>query len=102
MLSGQGDVLIPYFLTFDRKMVQLFDLFPLKAILSHRDTARMIPLWETDPLDELRKAVDITSIEFYFGEIAGKVRLAERTAEPPDFNFLKSNLEQEVVSILSC
>ena len=102
MLSGQGDVLIPYFLTFDRKMVQLFDLFPLKAILSHRDTARMIPLWETDPLDELRKAVDITSIEFYFGEIAGKVRLAERTAEPPDFNSLKSSLEQEIVSLLSC
>src|SRR5215210_3956742 len=84
-ISTQGDFLIPYFLTFDRKMVQLFDLFPLKAVLSHDDTGRMIPLWETDPLDELRKAVDIQSVEHYFGEVAGKVRLSERLSDPrPD------------------
>jgi hypothetical protein len=101
-LPGQGHFLIPYFLTFDRKMVQLFDLFPLKAILSHGDTARMIPLWETDPLDELRKAVDIKGVEHYFGEIAGRVRQSERLLDPrPDFSALREELEREVIKLLS-
>lgn len=101
-LPGQGQFLIPYFLTFDRKMVQLFDLFPLKAILSYGDTARMVPLWEKDPLDELRKAVDIKGVEHYFGEVAGKVRLSERLSDPrPDFSVLREELEREVVRLLS-
>lgn len=101
-LPGQGHFLIPYFLTFDRKMVQLFDLFPLKATLSHGDTGRMIPLWEKDPLDELRKAVGIKSIEHYFGEVAGKVRQSERLSDPrPDFSALREELEREVLRLLS-
>ena len=101
-LPGRGHFLLPYFLTFDRKMVQLFDLFPLKAILSRGDTARMIPLWETDPLDELRKAVDIKSVEHYFGEIAGRVRQSERLLDPrPDFSALREELEREVIKLLS-
>lgn len=101
-IPGQGDFLIPYFLTFDRKMVQLFDLFPLKAVFAYGDAAQMIPLWETEPLEELRKDIDTANIEFYLGEIALKVRHAERQADPrPDLSGLRMNLEKDVVSLMS-
>jgi hypothetical protein len=101
-LPGQGDFLIPYFLTFDRKMVQLFDLFPLKGILSHSGTGQMIPLWEINPLEELWKAVNINDIENYFGEIAGKVRHSERQYDArASFRTLRENLEQELGRLLS-
>lgn len=101
-LPGQEDFLIPYFLTFDRRMVHLFDLFPLKAILFSINTAQMIPLWETEPVEELRKEINTGNIEFYFGETARNVRLSERLAEPrPDFSGLRAKLEQKVVKLLS-
>jgi len=101
-LPGAGDFLIPYFLSFDRKMVQLFDLFPLKALLAHEKAAQMVPLWETDPVEELRKEIDTGNVEFYFGETAGNVRRSERLADPwPDLSGIRINLEQEVVRLLS-
>jgi hypothetical protein len=102
-LSGVGDFLIPYFLTFDKKMLQLFDLSPLKAIMYHSDTGQMIPLWETNPLEVLQKEINIKNIELYFGETARNIRLSDRLSNPrPDFNRLKMSLEQEVVTLLSC
>jgi hypothetical protein len=102
-IPGQGDFLIPYFLTFDRKMVQLFDLFPLKAVLAYGDAAQMTPLWETEPVEALRKEVDTTNFEVYFGEIATRIRRREREADPqPDLSGLRINLEQDVVSLMNC
>lgn len=101
-IPGKGDFLIPYFLTFDRKMVQLFDLFPLKAVFAYGDAAQMIPLWETEPLEELRKLIDTKNIEGYFGEVALKIRHAERQFNPrPDLSGLRIKLEQDVVSLMS-
>jgi hypothetical protein len=102
-LPGQGDFLIPYFLSFDRKMVQLFDLFPLKAILAHSDSPLMIPLWETSPLKELQKEIDIEIINDYFTETARNIRYSEREATPrPDFGDLRNTLEQDVLKLLTC
>ena len=102
-IPGQGDFLIPYFLTFDRKMVQLFDLFPLKAVLAYGDAAQMTPLWETEPVEALRKEVDTANFEVYFGEIATRIRLREREADPRhDLSGLRISLEQELVSLMNC
>jgi hypothetical protein len=101
-MPGQGDFLIPYFLSFDKKMVQLFDLFPLKAILAYDAGTQMIPLWATPPLDELQKEIKIEKVKDYFGDIASKVRFAERQSDPsPDLSSLKKNLEEEVVRLLT-
>lgn len=102
-IPGQGDFLIPYFLTFDRKMVELFDLFPLKAVLAYGDAAQMTPMWETEPVEALRKEVDTANFEVYFGEIATRIRLQEREADPrPDLSSLRISLEQEVVNLMNC
>lgn len=101
-MPGQGDFLIPYFLSFDKKMVQLFDLFPLKALLASDAGAQMLPLWVTPPLDELQKEIKIEKVKDYFGDIASKVRFAERQSDPrPDLSSLKKNLEEEVVRLLT-
>jgi hypothetical protein len=101
-IAGKGDFLIPYFLTFDRKMVQLFDLFPLKAVLAYGDAAQMTPLWETEPTEELRKEIDTSNFEVYFGEIAAKVRRWAREADPrPDLSGLRISLEQDVMSVMN-
>jgi hypothetical protein len=101
-LPGEGDFLIPYFLSCDRKMVELFDLFSIKAILAHNDSPLMFTLWETPPLDALRKEIDIEGINDYFTETARNIRYAERLAAPrPDFSNLKDDLEQEVLRLLT-
>lgn len=101
-LPGQGDFLLPYFLSFDKKMVQLFDLSPLRAILAYDNTAQVIPLWETPPLEALEKEIDITGIEQYFSQTFSNVRYADRRADPrPDFSELKERLEAEVVRLLT-
>ena len=101
-LPGQGDFLIPYFLSFDKKMVELFDLFPLRAILAYGDAAQMVPIWETAPLEELNKDIDIEYIKDYFSETASNIRQTERRLDPrPDFNNLKQNLEEEVIRLLT-
>lgn len=101
-MPGQGNFLIPYFLSFDKKMVQLFDIFPLKAILASDASAQMIPLWVTPPLDELQKEIKIEKVKDYFGDIASKVRYTERQSDlRPDLSSLKKNLEEEVVRLLT-
>lgn len=101
-IPGQGDFLIPYFLTFDRKMVELFDLFPLKAVLAYGDAAQMTPLWETEPVEALRKEVNTANFEVYFGEIATRIRLREREADPrPDLSGLRTSLEKDVDRLMN-
>jgi len=101
-MPGQGDFLIPYFLSFDKKMVQLFDLFPLRAILACDAGGQMLPLWVTPPLDELQKEIKIEIIKDYFSSIASNVRFAERQADrSPDLSDLEKSLEVEVVSLLA-
>jgi hypothetical protein len=102
ILPGEGDFLIPYFLSFDRKMVQLFDLFPLKAILAHNDSVPMIPLWETPPLEALRKEISVEKINYYFTDRARADRYRERqAASRPDSSSLKDDLEQDVLRLLT-
>ena len=99
--TQKGDFLIPYFLTFDRKIVELFDLFPLKAVITYGD-AQVIPLWETNPLEAIRKEVSTRGIDRYFGDIARKVRhMKRRTDVPSDFSCLRKDLEATVVNLLS-
>jgi hypothetical protein len=99
--TQHGDFLIPYFLTFDRKMVELFDLFPLKAVIAYGD-AQIIPLWETNPLEAIRKEVSTKGIDRYFGDIARKVRHIERCSDmQTEFSSLGKKLEQSVVRLLS-
>ena len=101
-MRGQGDFLIPYFLSFDKKMVQLFDLFPLKAILASQDGTQMLPLWVTPPLDELQKEIKMEKIEDYFSHIASKVRFIERLADTrPDLGNLKKQLEAKITRLLT-
>lgn len=101
-LRGKGDFMIPYFLTFDRKMVQLFDLLPMKGMLSRGEMSEAIPLWETDPLDVLAQEIDVTTVEGYFGRVASSIRQAERRMEPrPDFSKLRGALESEVIRLLT-
>jgi hypothetical protein len=101
-VPGQGDFLLPYFLTFDRRMVDLFDLLPLKAVFAYGEAAQMMPLWESLPLDVLKEEMNIAGIEGYFSQTASSIRLAERTANPrPDYRELKKELEAEVVRLLT-
>jgi len=101
-MPGQGDFLIPYFLSFDKKMVQLFDLFPLKAILASENGTQMLPLWVTPPLDELQKEINMEKIEDYFSHIASRVRLVERLANTrPDLGNLKKQLEAKITRLLT-
>jgi hypothetical protein len=101
-VGGVGDFLIPYFLSFDRKMVQLFDLYPLKGLLFNDQNALMIPLWKTTPIEALAKEIDIRVVEDYFGHTCSSIRQAERRLEPrPDFSQLKQDLEAAVVRLLT-
>jgi hypothetical protein len=45
----------------------------------------MVPLWETDPVEELRKGIDTGDIEFYFGDTARAGRVGWRCAAPLEF-----------------
>lgn len=99
-LLGEGDFLVPYFLSFDRKMVQLFDLFPLKAILTHNNSAPIFPLWETPPLEVLQKDMDMENIKYYFTDKARTSRYSERQAYH-DLSSLKDDLEQKVLKVLT-
>jgi hypothetical protein len=100
-VPGEGDFLIPYFLSFDKKMVQLFDLFPLKAILASTD-GTMLPLWVAPPLDELQKEIKTEKIEHYFSQIASNIRSVERVANPrSDLGNLKKQLEEKITRLLT-
>jgi hypothetical protein len=100
-IPGEGDFLIPYFLSFDKKMVQLFDLFPLKAILASTD-GTMLPLWVAPPLDELQKEIKTEKIEHYFSQIASNIRSVERVANPrSDLGNLKKQLEEKITRLLT-
>lgn len=101
-LPGLGDFLLPYFLSFDKKMVQLFDLSQLKAVLAYGDAAQVIPLWEIPPLEMLKREFDITGIKKYFTQTFSNVRYVERQLAPsPDFSELRRNLEDGVVKLLT-
>jgi hypothetical protein len=101
-LPGEGDFLIPYFLSFDKKMVQLFDLFPLKGILASQEGTQMLPLWVTPPLDELQQEIKIEKIRDYFSNIASNVRFIERLADTrPDLGNLKTHLEEKITRLLT-
>jgi hypothetical protein len=101
-VGGVGDFMIPFFLSFDRKMVQLFDLFPLQGLLFNDQSGLKIPLWETPPIEALAKEIDIRVVEDYFGHTCSNIRQAERRIVPrPDFSELKRALEAEVVRLLT-
>lgn len=101
-MRGQGYFLIPYFLSFDKKMVQLFDLFPLKAILASQDGPQMLPLWVTPPLDELQKEIKMEKIGDFFSHVASNIRFVERNSDTrPDLGNLKKRLEEKVTRLLT-
>jgi hypothetical protein len=97
--QGKGDYFIPHFLSFDKGLIEAFDLLPLKAIFACGQMAQHYPLWETDPQDMFRAAGVFSHVEEFFSPLASDVRNSARQNIEAKRHALKEELEREILSL---
>lgn len=101
-----GHFLIEYFLSFDRRMVELFDLYAVRAMISYGEDGQATPLAAEDPV-ELLKSMMCDSyakavVQSYFEPVAWALRNESRERSMiPDIAEAKGALEHEVKNLLS-
>lgn len=94
---GGYDYLVPYFLSFDKGLVEAYDTLPLKATFTSERRDGHYPLWETDPTSILNEYGVFDCIEEFFKSPAQNVRNYERQHNPRQTHQgLKAALEGEV------
>lgn len=94
---GARDYLVPYFLSFDKGLVEAYDTLSLKATFTSERREGHYPLWETDPIAILKEYNVFDCIEEFFKSPAQNVRNYERQHNPRrTHQVLKAALEVEV------
>jgi len=100
-IEEQADFIIPFFLTFDRDLLQLIRCFPVKAVLLDRRSrgVQPIPLFSTHEYFEKEECWDI--ISNFFSE---EKRMERKAKEVPTMEILSeriNSLYAELNTILS-
>jgi hypothetical protein len=99
---SHGDYLVPYFLSFDKGLIEAYDLISVKATFTSRRRAGHYPLWEIDPQNILKRAGVFDCVEEFFMPPAHNVRNYERQNNPDTKRrALKATLEHAVRKLQS-
>ncbi|WP_419677563.1 hypothetical protein ACN2EN_07630 [Aliarcobacter lanthieri] len=90
--NPNADFYIPYFITFDKGLSQIIDLFPLKTILSIKE----IDLFQTIPHIEVVDFLEKYNLdEKYYSDEAKEYRKRNIEKSKKNYEYLISKMEQK-------